>query len=46
MKDIGIDFSEIESLKISLSDDYIRHGKFISDIVKIASQFNKKSLFY
>lgn len=38
----GIDFSEIESLKISLSDDYIRHGKFISDIVKIASQFNKK----
>lgn len=38
----GIDFNEIESLKISLSEDMIRHGKFISDLVKIASQFNKK----
>ncbi len=38
----GIDFNEIDSLKISLSEDMIRHGKFISDLVKIASQFNKK----
>lgn len=38
----GINFNEIESLKISISDDMIKHGKFISDVVKIASQFNKK----
>ena len=38
----GIDFDKIESLKISLSDDMIRHGNFISNVVKIASKFNKK----
>ncbi|NMW84313.1 heat-inducible transcription repressor HrcA [Peptoniphilus sp. AGMB00490] len=38
----GIDFDKIESLKISLSDNMIRYGNFISNVVKIASEFNKK----
>lgn len=38
----GIDFDKIESLKISLSDNMVRHAAFISNIIKIASNFNKK----
>lgn len=38
----GIDFNKIKSLKISLSDDYVKHARFISNIIKLASGFNKK----
>lgn len=40
----GIDFNEIESLKISLSEDMIRHGKFISDLVKLLVNLIKRCL--
>jgi len=38
----GIDFNKIKSLKISLSDDYVKYAGFISNIIKLASGFNKK----
>lgn len=38
----GIDFEKIESLKVTLSMDMAKYGKFISEIIKLARNFNKK----